>query len=88
MAYPQTRLRRLRANESIREMVRETGLSPADFIYPMFVAPGLDVKVEVPSMPGIYRFSADLLAAEAARAREADPGRSAVRPAAVEGRRG
>jgi porphobilinogen synthase len=37
----------------------------------MFVAPGLDVKVEVPSMPGIYRFSADLLAAEAARAREA-----------------
>jgi porphobilinogen synthase len=52
-------------------MVRETGLSPADFIYPMFVAPGLDVKVEVPSMPGIYRFSADLLAAEAARAREA-----------------
>ena len=71
MAYPQTRLRRLRANESIREMVRETGLSPADFIYPMFVAPGLDVKVEVPSMPGIYRFSADLLAAEAARAREA-----------------
>ena len=71
MAYPQTRLRRLRANESIREMVRETGLSPADFIYPMFVAPGLDVKVEVPSMPGIFRFSADLLAAEAARAREA-----------------
>ncbi|MGQ9807434.1 MAG: porphobilinogen synthase [Armatimonadota bacterium] len=71
MAYPQTRLRRLRANESIRQMVRETELSAADFIYPMFVAPGLDVKVEVPSMPGVYRFSADLLAAEAARAREA-----------------
>jgi porphobilinogen synthase len=52
-------------------MVRETELSAADFIYPMFVAPGLDVKVEVPSMPGVYRFSADLLAAEAARAREA-----------------
>ncbi len=71
MAYPQTRLRRLRANESIRQMMRETELSAADFIYPMFVAPGLDVKVEVPSMPGVYRFSADLLAAEAARAREA-----------------
>ncbi len=71
MAYPQTRLRRLRANESIRQMMRETELSAADFIYPMFVAPGLDVKVEVPSMPGVYRFSADLLAAEAARACEA-----------------
>ncbi|BCW99117.1 MAG: delta-aminolevulinic acid dehydratase [Armatimonadota bacterium] len=71
MAYPQTRLRRLRANESIRKMVRETELSAADFIYPLFVAPGLDVKVEVPSMPGVYRFSADLLAAEATRAREA-----------------
>ncbi len=71
MAYPQTRLRRLRSSESIRRMVRETELSPSDLIYPMFVAPGLDVKVEVPSMPGVFRYSADLLAREAARAREA-----------------
>lgn len=53
------RNRRLRTNESIRSLVRETTLSPNDFMLPMFVAEGKDVKVEIPSMPGIYRHSLD-----------------------------
>lgn len=53
------RNRRLRINESIRSLVRETTLSPSDFMLPMFVAEGKDVKVEIPSMPGIYRHSLD-----------------------------
>ena len=53
------RNRRLRTNESIRSLVRETTLSPTDFMLPMFVAEGKDVKVEIPSMPGIYRHSLD-----------------------------
>lgn len=53
------RNRRLRTNESIRSLVRETTLSPNHFMLPMFVAEGKDVKVEIPSMPGIYRHSLD-----------------------------
>ena len=53
------RHRRLRTNESIRSLVRETTLSPQDFMLPMFVAEGKDVKVAIPSMPGIYRHSLD-----------------------------
>ena len=53
------RNRRLRTNESIRSLVRETSLSPQDFMLPMFVAEGQDVKVAIPSMPGIYRHSLD-----------------------------
>lgn len=51
------RNRRLRTNESIRSLVRETTLSPNDFMLPMFVAEGKDVKMPIPSMPGIYRHS-------------------------------
>ena len=53
------RNRRLRTNESIRSLVRETTLSPNDFMLPMFVAEGKNIKVEIPSMPGIYRHSLD-----------------------------
>ncbi|AWI25005.1 porphobilinogen synthase [Flavobacterium pallidum] len=53
------RNRRLRVNESIRSIVRETSLSPQDFMLPMFVAEGKDIKSPIPSMPGIYRHSLD-----------------------------
>lgn len=52
--------RRLRINESMRSLVRETTLSPSDFMFPMFIAEGENVKIEIPSMPGIYRRSIDL----------------------------
>jgi porphobilinogen synthase len=54
------RNRRLRINESIRSIVRETSLSPQDFMLPMFVAEGKGVKSAIASMPGIYRHSLDL----------------------------
>jgi porphobilinogen synthase len=57
--FPLSRNRRLRTNESIRSLVRETTLSPNDFMLPMFVAEGKDVKIAIPSMPGIYRHSLD-----------------------------
>lgn len=64
MRYPDYRPRRLRANETIRSMVRETSLSPADFIYPLFVKPGRDKRDEVTSMPGVFQLSIDRLPAE------------------------
>ena len=66
MAFPIQRLRRLRQLESFRQMVRETALSPADFIYPLFVVEGRDRRDEIGSMPGQYRLSVDLLVKEAA----------------------
>ena len=66
MAFPIQRLRRLRQLESFRQMVRETALSPADFIYPLFVVEGRDRREEIGSMPGQYRLSVDLLVKEAA----------------------
>ena len=58
--FPLHRGRRLRTNESIRSLVRETSLSPTDFMFPMFVAEGENIQVEIPSMPGIFRRSLDL----------------------------
>jgi len=58
------RPRRLRRTAAIRRMVRETVLTPADFIYPMFVAPGKGVRQEVAAMPGVARLSVDLLVEE------------------------
>lgn len=55
------RFRRLRANASMRRMVRETRLSPADFIYPIFVAEGEDIMKPVDSMPTVYQYSVDNL---------------------------
>lgn len=62
--YPLKRLRRLRYNPIVRDMIRETQLSKNDLIYPMFVIPGEKVKNEVKSMPGVYQFSIDLLVEE------------------------
>jgi porphobilinogen synthase len=59
------RPRRLRRLEPLRRMVRETHLHPADFIYPLFVAPGKGVSQAVASMPGVARLSPDLLVNEA-----------------------
>ena len=61
MYFPQYRPRRLRANETIRRMVRETALSPDNFIYPMFVTHGKGVRKEISSMPGNYQQSVDNL---------------------------
>jgi porphobilinogen synthase len=57
MAFPQTRLRRLRATHALRGLVRETRLDPGDFIYPLFVAHGLDRRVPIESMPGVAQLS-------------------------------
>jgi porphobilinogen synthase len=57
--FPVHRARRLRRNELIRSMVRETVLSPGDLIYPLFVTYGKGVKREIPSMPGCFQESID-----------------------------
>jgi porphobilinogen synthase len=62
--YPLRRNRRLRTNESIRGLVRETILSPNDFIVPLFITEGTGIKDEIASMPNYYRYSLDLLKAE------------------------
>ncbi|MGB9664299.1 MAG: porphobilinogen synthase [Ignavibacteria bacterium] len=62
--FPQTRLRRLRYNPLIRDMVQETELSVKDFIYPLFVCPGEKVKKTVSSMPDVYQMSIDVLLEE------------------------
>lgn len=62
--FPLKRNRRLRTNESIRSLVRETVLTPNDFLVPLFVVEGKGVKEEIPSMPNYYRFSLDLLEQE------------------------
>ena len=53
------RPRRLRASTGIRNMVRETQLSVHDFVYPIFVVPGINIRKEIPSLPGQYHLSAD-----------------------------
>ena len=62
--FPLRRNRRLRTNESIRSMVRETIISPNDFIVPLFIVEGKNVKDEIASMPGYYRYSLDLIEKE------------------------
>lgn len=58
--FPYNRHRRLRKNEAVRSLVRETNLTPNDFVLPIFVSEGKNVKEEIKSMPGIYRHSLDL----------------------------
>ncbi len=65
MIFPDYRPRRLRQNENFRAMVRETRLSPSQFILPLFVQTGKNIKEEISSMPGVFRLSVDKLAAEA-----------------------
>jgi porphobilinogen synthase len=62
---PFARFRRLRRSEALRGLVRETRLSPADFVYPLFVAHGHGLRQEIESMPGQYHLSVDGLTAEA-----------------------
>jgi len=62
--FPQLRLRRLRYNETVRQLVRETSLSVSDLVYPLFVTHGRRVKNEVGSMPGVFQYSVDLLPQE------------------------
>ena len=62
--FPQLRLRRLRRTEALRALVRETKVEIGDLIYPLFVMEGSKVKQEITSMPGIYRYSNDLLPQE------------------------
>jgi porphobilinogen synthase len=64
--FPIRRPRRLRNREPLRRMVRETTLDVADFVYPAFVCHGRGVREEIPSMPGVFHLSTDLLAEEAA----------------------
>jgi porphobilinogen synthase len=66
-SFPTTRLRRTRRHDFIRRLVRETSLTSSDLIYPMFVVDGNKQRIPVTSMPGIDRYSIDLLVAEAAQ---------------------
>ena len=68
MSFPQTRLRRLRSTHALRGLVRETRLEPADFVYPMFVAHGLDRREPIVAMPGVDRLSIAHAVAEAGEA--------------------
>ncbi len=63
--YPRVRLRRMRRDEFSRRLMRETVLTPADFIYPVFVMEGSGQRVAVPSMPGVERLTVDELVREA-----------------------
>jgi porphobilinogen synthase len=65
MFFPEFRARRLRRNDAMRRMVRETFLRPEDMIYPMFSAFGKDIKKEIVSMPGIYQQSIEHIVTEA-----------------------
>jgi porphobilinogen synthase len=65
MFFPENRPRRLRRNETLRRMVRETRLSAAHFIYPLFAVPGSGVRDPVGSMPGVFHLSVDQLVQEA-----------------------
>ncbi len=66
--FPQVRLRRMRQTAALRGMVRETQLSPRDFVYPLFVTHGRDVRLPIDPMPGQFQFSVDQLLIEVAEA--------------------
>ena len=65
MEFPVTRLRRLRRNEPLRSLVRETRLEPSALILPLFLCPGEGVRREIGSMPGVFNFSVDEAVKEA-----------------------
>jgi porphobilinogen synthase len=68
MPFPIQRMRRLRATEALRSLVRETRLAPSQFILPLFTVPGEGVRREISSMPGNYQLSVDELVKECAEA--------------------
>lgn len=65
MVFPEYRPRRLRRNNALRSLIRETHLHASQFVYPLFIIPGKNIRQEVPSMPGVFRLSIDQLAGEA-----------------------
>ena len=67
MGFPQVRLRRLRQNTQIRNMIRETVLLPDDFILPLFACGGSGVRKPISSMPGVFQMSVDEIVAECKR---------------------
>jgi porphobilinogen synthase len=74
MSFPATRMRRLRRTKALRDLVRETELSPRHLVQPLFVVAGSDVREDVESMPGIERFSIGELVAEATEIQAAGVG--------------
>lgn len=64
MSFPTHRKRRLRVNESMRRLVRETQLEPADFVLPLFACPGEGIRKPISSMPGNFQLSVDELVKE------------------------
>src|SRR5215472_12824578 len=69
MSFPTTRLRRMRQSEPLRSLVRETRLTPTNFIYPLFVCPGQGVRKAIGSMPGVFNLSVDEAVEEAREAK-------------------
>ena len=65
MNFPDIRMRRLRRNEALRALVRETTLEPGDLIYPLFICPGEGVRNPIGSMPGVFNLSVDEAVREA-----------------------
>jgi len=74
VSFPATRMRRLRRTQALRDLVSETELSPKHLIQPLFVVAGEGVREEVPSMPGVERFSISELVAEATEIQSAGIG--------------
>jgi porphobilinogen synthase len=74
MSFPATRMRRLRRTKALRDLVRETDLSPRNLVQPLFVVAGEGVREPVPSMPGIERFSINEVVAEATEIQAAGVG--------------
>ena len=64
LSFPDMRLRRLRGQPSIRNMARETRLSAAEFVYPMFVTHGQGVRTPIEPMPGCFHLSVDQITEE------------------------
>jgi porphobilinogen synthase len=69
MNFPIYRPRRLRRNEKLRNLIRETSLEPRSFIYPLFIGPGRDKALPVASMPGVYQLSVDRAVGECSEVR-------------------
>lgn len=65
MVFPEYRPRRLRRNEALRSLIRETSISAGQLVYPLFIVPGKNIRNEVTSMPGVHQISIDQLAGEA-----------------------
>jgi porphobilinogen synthase len=70
MQFPEYRPRRLRKNENLRRLIRETRLTVDDLVYPLFVVSGKNIKKPIASMPGIFQLSVDNAVKEAQRAKD------------------